>query len=388
MDRVYKNAERRRLALLAFGLGTAVAACGNDDKRQVVDLRTTTFNAGLAPGFVPYTNERAPLVVSQLASLPTDILCVQEMWREQDRQALIDAAAPRLPNVVALPPEPAIGTEAVACQPADLAPLATCATTACSTAGEELGTCVLVACGGELGSVPPACQRCLAASVGGDLQTAVATCTQGPGELYAYGGSFGTALLTDAPLLAQDSLLLDSTLNRRAVLYADVNLPGLGPTHVFCTHLTADLALPYPGEGSWEAEQAAQIEAMLTFINEKSADGGPVLLMGDLNTGPAGPGVVAEVPANYGRLVAAGFANRYLTEASPTCTFCADNPLVVAEGEDQSVIIDHILTKRVDVETRSSRVLDAPVSLQVDGQQLESRLSDHYGVELFLRVLR
>ncbi len=53
-------------------------------------LRVTTFNAALVPGVIPFTEERLLPVVAALAEQESDILCLQEIWRAEDQQLLID----------------------------------------------------------------------------------------------------------------------------------------------------------------------------------------------------------------------------------------------------------------------------------------------------------
>lgn len=205
-----------------------------------------------------------------------------------------------------------------------------------------------------------------------------------PGEGYAYGGTFGIGVLTDQEITDQDTLVMDSSLNRRAVIYAELDTEQIGTVHVFATHLSAIFSdIPYPDGGgpeAWAQEQADQIETMHAFIDEKVDDDSPVLLMGDFNTGPEGDNFTAEFPDNYDALVAGGpYDNAYVDAPSATCTFCNDNTLIDAEG-DGGVTIDHILVRDFDGTVETERIFDDMVSVVVEGEDTMMNLSDHYGL--------
>ncbi|MEZ5169261.1 MAG: endonuclease/exonuclease/phosphatase family protein [Acidimicrobiia bacterium] len=205
-----------------------------------------------------------------------------------------------------------------------------------------------------------------------------------PGEGYAYGGTFGIGILTDQEIVDEDTLVMDSSLNRRAVIYAELETDQIGTVHVFATHLSAIFSdIPYPdggGREAWAQEQADQIETMNAYIDEKVDDDSPVLLMGDFNTGPAGDTFTAEFEENYDALVAGrDYDNAYTDDESATCTFCNDNTLVDAEGEG-GVTIDHILVSGFDGTVETQRIFDEPVSVAVDGEDVMMNLSDHYGL--------
>ncbi len=158
---------------------------------------------------------------------------------------------------------------------------------------------------------------------------------------------------------------------------------ALGNVPVFCTHLTANLTIDYPREeGSWEAEQLAQIETILGWIGERAGTE-QVVFMGDLNTGLEGSGISAELPANYQRLVDAGWKSPFVEQVG-TCTYCESNPLVGSAGDDTAtVLIDHILFQPTEGTFTSSRILDGDVTLQsAEDGEVVTKLSDHFGVSV------
>lgn len=379
------------LLFLTFGSTLLFAACGGDDEpapepAPPAEMTAVSYNAGLALGFVEATEARAPLTTERTAALQTDVLCVQEFWRDSDVAALTMMAAETLPNSIFMDPDPGeLGEES--CQMGETDELLACVQGAgCDQiCPDDLVSCVLSNCGAELGNVGNNCLDCLLANVGNELDDILATC-EGPSTPYAYEGSFGIGLLTGFDILSQDELVLESTTNRRGIIYAELDTP-FGPVHTFCTHLTAVFAdIAYPGSfGSWEEEQAAQITELLAFIDEKAGEDGRVMVMGDFNTGPAGDGYIAEVPQNYDLLISEGLGNPYTLTPGHTCTFCEDNPIVAKDNpdDDSSVVIDHILIKGfTSGQGLADRILDDPLEVENCGEPINSAYSDHYGVRL------
>jgi hypothetical protein len=104
-----------------------------------------------------------------------------------------------------------------------------------------------------------------------------------------------------------------------------------------------------------------------------------VLLLGDLNMGPASDSVRPKLPEHFQALVSAGFKSPYLVADAPACTFCDANPMVAGRGGGGSVI-DHTLLRDLDLPVRSDRVFDDSIELRVEQRTLTSSYSDHYGV--------
>lgn len=384
----------RLACLLGLPLLVALTGCSDSETESSTPpppgrVKAVTYNLGLALGFVDATLERGPFAIQAAAEIDTDVLCVQEVWTPEDVAALQSAAA-RFPNTVFPAPQPDSDPGQAACGASDqaaLTTLRTCVDTNCADiCADQLVNCVLGECGADLAAVPTVCQTCLQANVGKPIDDILAACNA-TSEAYVYGGSFGIGLLTHVPILSSEELVLQSTTTRRAVIHAELDTV-LGPVHAFCTHLTAGLsAVEYQGPyGSWEEEQSAQIDEMLALVEQKAGADGQVLLMGDLNTGPAGESYIAEVPVNYDKLVAAGLANPYLAPADEPCTFCRTNPLVDgAADESASVVIDHILLRNMPAESWSERVIDGDLALaEYCGEAANLKHSDHYGVRTHL----
>jgi endonuclease/exonuclease/phosphatase family metal-dependent hydrolase len=256
--------------------------------------------------------------------------------------------------------------------------------------------CVIGACAAEVAALSAGCTGCLLENApSGDFAAIRAACvgtggTQGmlPPEQRSYvsGGSYGIGLLSAQAFAEIDQKRLDSSTVRRAILYGRLEDTALGTVHVFCTHLTAILTgLQYEGSyGDWVAENAAHVQALIDWADEKAGENGRVLLLGDLNTGPEGEGITASVPDNYALLPEAGFENAFLSGPNAACTFCDSNPLVLSDDSGKNATIDHILTRAIDAPATTERVLDELVKIQVSTdagtEELEVGLSDHFGL--------
>ncbi|WP_044249127.1 endonuclease/exonuclease/phosphatase family protein [Chondromyces apiculatus] len=375
----------------------AASRSGRGAARSRGPFRAGTFNAGLAVGILAHADARAEPVVKALAEEPLDLLCVQEFWLEEHWHQLTNATAERLPNTHHLAPDPG-GT--ALCAPEDLGRLAVCATP-CGGARSDAARCVLERCMHVLPTVSGGCLSCLGrdprrsftefaqSCVDGAAAASAKAVKRGAREVrdarltaqtfYGYGGSFGTGLLTSAPITARDAYVFPSALARRGVLYARLDAP-IGPVHAFCTHLTAEVGgVPHPAGGSWTADQRREIEALLAYVERKVPRGEPIVLLGDLNTGPAAaPSVSARLPGHFQRLIAWGFVDPSGVSGPPNCTYCSDNPLSGGQGTRGS-LIDHVLLRGLSGASHRD-LLRRPLDVQVRGKRVRTGFSDHYGV--------
>jgi endonuclease/exonuclease/phosphatase family metal-dependent hydrolase len=253
---------------------------------------------------------------------------------------------------------------------------------------DELVDCVFTNCVGQFLQLPKSCQGCTMANVGGTPEEIQGICEK-QSTSFAYGGSFGTGILSKHPFVGDpvhevfaegnDPLDAPATTNQRGAHHAVIDAP-LGKVDVYCTHLSPVFAtIPYPRDsGSWAEEQAAQIRALSAWIAD-SKETDTVILVGDFNTGPAEPGIDPEVPDDYAAL-ASGYANFYAS-ADPECTFCEDNPLV---NDSTSVLIDHVLVSGFDGEGSGERIFMDTIPVSTCDTTIDGALSDHYGLEMTL----
>ncbi|HVU05489.1 MAG TPA: endonuclease/exonuclease/phosphatase family protein [Polyangiaceae bacterium] len=406
----YSESWTRSLIILVALVPMGSAGCASDASKVhgasdggAGALRVATYNAGLLDS-VGYVSERLPLVTEGLSNLDADVLCVQEFWREEHWDGLVAANESTRSNVLHLDPRPGVTGK---CSPDEFLPLRSCAATRCSGAGpSDLVSCTTTECPAEVAALSGTCITCLLDNAtSGDLDVIAAQClgTANGGDAgaispderaYLVGGSFGIGLLSRFPFLETGHLELDSSTNRRAILYAKLDAPSLGDPSVFCTHLAPiEHGVKYEGSyGSWEGENHAHVKALIDWVDDEQGATGPVLVLGDLNTGPAGTAIAPSVPDDYALLPAAGFADPFLGGPSAACTFCVENPLVDPTDAAADADIDHILTRRVAAVPSVDRLFTDPVTVTVggvgdggagdagSGRERQIRRSDHYGL--------
>lgn len=262
-------------------------------------FRLATFNAGLAVGVLPRVTARLPGAIKASAQLDVDLLFVQEFWLDahwEQLQARVRGELPFSLRPVSLAAGPG------RCTVQQLQALQQCAESHCAGLRDEaLARCVVDHCAGLALALPLGCLNCIANRPVGTLQEIFERCigeaepapqvgtehaSRGTG-LIAYGGSFGTGLLTRLSPLETATVEFASTLNARGAVWARMNVPDLGVLHVFGAHLS-------PGG----EEQAPQVERLLAWIDDR-AGLEPAILLGDLNITPASP--------LYRQLLDAGF---------------------------------------------------------------------------------
>jgi endonuclease/exonuclease/phosphatase family metal-dependent hydrolase len=370
-------------------IGTLAAACSDDGGAVGERISLATYNAGLAPNFVSFVAERRSQTIAAAAGIEADVVCLQEVWTDEDVAATEAAAkAAGFTTVYVAPTKEDVSDLPVACTEGDTKDLAPCAQAHC-VPSDNLVECVQSKCGAELAALSPTCLGCLASNLHLDFDGILGACAKGGGKL-TFGGRHGLMLLSRLPLEGSERMLLDSTLIQRAVLHArvvgDADHPSLD---VYCTHLTAGLSsIPYTGDlGGWEAEQAGQIDELGAWIDSTAKPGGAVALLGDLNCGPAiGETITAEMPANWQKVLALGFSDPYTSTAGALCTFCGDNTLVAAGADKggEGAIIDHIALRGFAGGASAGRIIDQKVSIETSSGTQQSHLSDHFGVRVLL----
>ncbi|MEJ2532653.1 MAG: endonuclease/exonuclease/phosphatase family protein [Halioglobus sp.] len=388
--------------LLALGCALLAAGCSDSsDTAPVKSLTVTTYNAGLALNFVPYTNERLPANEALLDGYDGDVICFQEVWLDDQVEHIRAAVSDTLPHFYTEPPEQIITGEA-ACTEEEIEGLANCALELCpGLSGNELVSCVPAQCGTFFSDLSPSCTDGVIASVGIPditVDELVKTVTQPTGK-FAFEGSLGLILASRYPLENREfqDFIEDSSANHRGALYADIQVGGQSMV-VGCTHTAANLGdiIDYPASGrhgSWEGENRFMQQQLVNFAERKAA-GRPVLVAGDFNCGTANPGngVDPEWPANCQTWLDAGFSDPAGDQLP--CTFCNDSNLVLKLGDGNgNTVIDHIYVKnlRPGATVLARRVFDDPISIEAtvpptelapEDSPVMMHPSDHFGVEL------
>ncbi len=381
----------RWILLVSLVILPLLVACGGDDEVDGPIFGFATYNAGLATGYVSYAPEREALIGDALAAVNADVICLEEVWTEDQAKSLIEGAKPSFEySYYEMTLEEASEGEGEAsCTDEEADPLETCVAANCAdVAPENITACVLAQCGDEFGALSQECTNCVVANIGKSVDEILTICksSEGSGQ-FAYEGHNGLLILSKHQLTNKDYKIFDSTLNRRVVLSADIALTDSVSASVFCTHLSANLSdVSYGGEyDSWGDEQAAQINDLLAYVTTQSSENMSVV-MGDMNCGPETAQVSAELPENFSKFTDAGYLAPYAKSDTSPCSWCMENPLT---GEDRADhIIDHVFFKNAPENSvaTSARILDQEVTLTVEGEEIASRYSDHYGVLVQLQL--
>ncbi len=401
------------------------------EDREPVEVVVDTFNVALAGSFIPYEAERRQPIADAIAAHDADVLCLQEVWTQEDKELIGDTAAenyphsaffendldtpiddptdqqgeiPPAPTTVPCPEVEVFGGATIADQMNDAVD---CVRDNCSTIpGSEDGKTTSAECaaGACTATVAPLLvgnaeqQRCYACIVPqlptatfGDIRS---SCTTVVNQDLAFGGQNGVMILSKYPLKNAEEWVLPGTWNRRTILNATVELPNGGELDTYCNHLTPifdDFTFPYTGQygdgmtgaAGWQAEQELQAEKLIDYVEETSGDR-PAVILGDLNAGLAfeDEDIAGEGEATF-ELLAAAYTPAYTDDYTPLCTFCSTNPVTDTES---SVWIDHILLNALDADavTATERVFDEEV-VPVEGVGMVP-LSDHFGIRSVIVV--
>lgn len=373
-------------------------------------LKFTTYNLGLAYGFVFYAEERLQPLSEMLAKHDSDVLCLQEVWTKEDRERIKAALAKNYPYVFEVEDNPMKTDSAPSCGIFDLFgknKFLSCMTGSCGGLdGDQKVDCILKKCGKSLEALKTSnstCAKALFAQVGKGTVSALWSVLNPfkSADTFAYGGSSG--LLLFSKLKLENQKVLDfaaiSTTNRRAVLLADIEVPnGLKSgnqingssvkTTLGCMHLTANLDghVPYAGKwGSWQKESEFETSELLKKVSEDPR----VILLGDFNSGPEIRRddkviVKGDFESNYKMFEDAKFVSPVAMLDPPECSFCPSNGLT---EEKDGILIDHVLFKGFgDGRVFQSKIVfnenaDLNIS-KPEAKKIQSPLSDHYGVQV------
>jgi len=348
----------------------------------------TTFNVGLAPTFVPLTDERLEPLKEAISSHEADVICLEEVWLPEHEEAIQTAAGDKFPYAYSIPPEQKF-TDQAACTDMEIDPLVSCIEDNCPNLMVVDAICVLANCSVELNDLQAqnsVCAGAVIAQVGRSLEEAIEAATN-PAPLFAFGGSNGLLMLSKYPL--ENTQLIDfadkSTSNHRVALFATVEING--QQHALgCTHLTANLkGIPYTGPfSSWEEENYTQVMDILSFA-ETYADDKPVYLAGDFNCSIAyeDTGVDGDFEESCQQFLDAGYHSSEMDVLG--CSYCEDNLLnIIKGGGEGNLLLDHIFIKNpLNVSPfYVGTVFDDAIEVETSQGLQDANLSDHFGVRV------
>ena len=200
-------------------------------------LKVATYNMGLASGYVPYAAERRDPVTAAVANSDADIICLTEVWFDENQEYVANALAETYPHQYSFLEEIEVSNEA-ACTEEEGAPLMECAIANECPSATDLAQCVITNCIEEYNALPPECGECLGANLGlGDIDAIFTACTTGSKQ-WLYDGHNGLMLVSKQPMENQKYIGLNTWLIVRAALYAEID-----GTQILCTHLASDVGI-------------------------------------------------------------------------------------------------------------------------------------------------
>lgn len=358
------------------------------------DIDVVTFNTGLGPGIVGLSSPRAPHVVDAVAATHFDVMCLQEVWTDGDRDAIIAR--------LGLPPENVLFARTVGvgetgedrCSNSDIDRLEACTAKKCAGVDdEEVTGCAMAQCHSALTGIflgNRECLNCLAAMAGHPADITRRVCTT-RGASRIYGGRNGVILVSRWPLLDREAILIPASNANRVALFARVDVPGHGPVELACTHISSDQEIPpyHSGYDTWDEEKEAQLAIISDRLNARAA-GRPQLFVGDMNFGGArGATVKDESGWVWYDAHERGFVDPAGYTVPELCSMCSGNSFV--GHRDRSELIDHALLRDPPgglelTPTCVERLFDRPVVVTgYHGEDVTTNLSDHYGIRVKFR---
>jgi endonuclease/exonuclease/phosphatase family metal-dependent hydrolase len=425
----------RFLAPAALSLLT-LTACGSDSSPAPAPsqlLAVDSFNVYLAGAFSPNELERRQPILDAVASLDSDIVCLQEVWRDSDKDALVQAAKGRFPHAVVFKttletpldaPQDQTGkvpppsTEAPCAGPdqsSKLDAVLQCVQENCSTVpGSAEGMTVSTDCVVQKCTAPAAgllfgetqdlkCYGCAATLLPTDtLQQIRQTCTTNKNAGLAFDGQNGLVLLSKLPLQNPEQLVIPGTWNRRTITRATVELPIGVSVDVYCNHLPpvfTQPAFPYTGDygkgktnsEGWLAELLLDAQKLIDWV-EANSGSRKAIILGDFNASPElkDQGIEAEAAEAY-TLLTGKFTPALPAGFKPACTYCGkgENVLASSGTSGPNTWIDHVFLKNIaaaDVVSSTRTFTEPVVAVPPDSLATKLPLSDHFGVHTVITI--
>lgn len=393
-------------------------------------LSVDVFAAGLFGGMGPPDEAaRRPYIVEAVAHRGSDLFCLTDIARQEDRDAVIAAASGTYPFAFAPrtdldtpPTDPTDATGAVPtssglppCGPADPAKVDAalqCLVDHCATKpGDWSATVLSTDCGSTqcLGAIAPLymgnrderrCWDCLGVELTSYLSftSTKRACTADPREPFGFDGQTPQLLLSRLPIRSTDTFVLPSSLGRRAVLRARVATDEGRELDFYCAELSllAEQAAPYTGlygngndAQGWANEQMLQAKKVIAWVSAQSA-GRPAILAGTWNaalgvaatssTEPLGdknPDVIRALRAAFTEAAPRGWA--------PSCTQCAHGQNAYnSDSQGYWNLRTYLLNMSADATTQASTFFTDPVVALPSGTR--GMLSSCFGFNV--QVLR
>lgn len=361
---------------------------------ESAELTAVTFNAAIAPGMNAGASLRLPHIVTALASLDYDLLCLQEVWPVADAARVIAALNLPAENVVYTDTRSEGESGEDICTQNQVSSLMRCVRRHCAaTPPEDLTICARSECHGQLLSLylfHKHCLNCLISSVGRSLPEINSTCVVGgKGASRIYGGANGVILASRFQLFDKETIRLPSSGANRVALLGRIKGPGKEPIEIACAHLSSDEEVPptNPLFSNWDKERLAQLRLIEKRLKERAGTGS-IIFLGDMNFGPGDGKKITPISESlWKESLRLGFISPAAQVAPPICSSCAENSL---RKNKRDHLIDHILfldPQGAFEPICAEQVLERPIVITGNnGEQVRTNLSDHYGIRVKFKL--
>ena len=229
------------------------------------DVTIETFNLALAGSFIAWEQERREALPAAIASSDADILCLQEVWEQTDKDTIREVTAANFPHSVIFTndlddalddpedqnmmiPAPPSGVPCSDGAEDDVNAAIDCVADACNTMapGDENGQTTSIDCAIDecIGVVlpllgVPRCYACLVTQLPTRTFAEIReSCPTVPEQDLAFQGQNGLMILSRYPLKDEANWVIPGTWNRRVIMSATAELPNGSELDVYCNHLT------------------------------------------------------------------------------------------------------------------------------------------------------
>lgn len=333
-------------------------------------LSIDVFNVGLTGAGSPSEDARRPYVVDEIGKRASDMMCLVDVSRKSDRDAIAAASASKsgLVSVYAptidsgtpptdptnqagaVPPPPAAPPCGGSIDPKQVDDILSCFVANCSKVAGDMTSvlngdvsCLSSKCASQIlplyGGTPPEqnCFECIATAVGAydSWQKTKKVCTTDARVHYPFDGQNPSMILSRFPIISSDVFVLPSTNFRRTVLYAQLQIEPTQTIDYYCAQLSSPLfddALPYTGNyggvdlsRGYDNEALLQVQKAIAWIARKSS-GRPTIISGDWQASVAvtqgSVKVLADSNPEVIKSLRSSFAEAVAPDWVPTCTYC------------------------------------------------------------------
>ncbi|KAL3871836.1 hypothetical protein ACJMK2_039808 [Sinanodonta woodiana] len=313
------------------------------------EIQILTLNTGLQFS-IPWKQLRRRHIMNGIRTLQPDVVCLQEMYHSSDIEWLRMRLVRKFPEALSFSRRLVnTSTNAPLCQDPNVIAFLQCMAASCSgfNMNEENGIidlvrCLKTQCGSHMFSMPQECLTCL--FLFPNSTEALSVCMNPETEINVPGlVLLSKKKFTEHKAVEHHPNVVE--IAKQGYLYANVN------------------SLPFQ---NYVAQNLAEIKAILETFKETK----PLLLIGDLNTGPelTDQNVCAYNKESYEVLTSPNSDLQHTIVDK--CTYCKESTWTHA---DCDLIIDHIFTRCLVIKD-IKRIYDDPKVRK------KYHMSDHFGV--------